>query len=121
MELYNFEKLDVYKKSLDFIDFVYSIIELFPQEEKYNLSSQLRRATTSIALNIAEGAGENKKVFNRYVRISQGSARECLVCFEIALKREYISDEKYLIARKDIGDITKMLVGLSKYLLNSNN
>jgi len=117
MDVYSFEKLDVYKKSLDFLDFVYVIIKSFPDEERFNLSSQLRRAVTSISLNIAEGAGKSNKDFNRYISISQGSARECLVCFEVALRRGYIDEEKYSNSRNFMSEISKMLTGLSKYLL----
>ena len=53
-----FEDLKVYQKALDFVDSVYSISSTFPKEEKYGLASQFTRASTSIALNIAEGAGD---------------------------------------------------------------
>ena len=54
---FHFEELRAYQKSLDYIDSVYEITKKFPKEERYGLTSQFIRATASIALNIAEGAG----------------------------------------------------------------
>lgn len=59
--LFKFEELKVYQKSLDFIDVVYQVTIPFPQEERYGLTSQFRRASTSIALNIAEGSGSTDR------------------------------------------------------------
>ncbi len=67
---FNFEDLEVYNKSLLFIDFVYKINKGFPKEESYGLISQFRRADISIALNIAEGSGGSKKEFSRYLVIA---------------------------------------------------
>jgi len=119
MGYFSFEKLEVYQKSLDFIDFVYTIINKFPSEEKYNLSSQLRRASTSVSLNIGEGSGKTNKDFNRYIGISKGSARECLVCFDIAIRRKYISEEDYWTGRKYIEELIKMMTGLSTFLMKT--
>jgi four helix bundle protein len=55
-QVYKFEKLKVWKASMRYLDLIYEIIEQLPKEEKFNLSSQLRRAATSICLNIAEGS-----------------------------------------------------------------
>jgi four helix bundle protein len=51
-----FEKLEVWQQSLEYVDFVYAIVRLLPSNEEQNLISQLRRAVTSINLNIAEGS-----------------------------------------------------------------
>lgn len=53
---YKFEKLEVWKLAMKFNSLCYNIAEELPDSEKYNLSSQLRRTSTSIALNIAEGS-----------------------------------------------------------------
>ncbi len=77
---FDFESLELYKKSLDFTDFVYDLIIRFPKEERFGLASQLNRAATSISLNIAEGYGESIPLSLRYLRIVRGSIRECLAC-----------------------------------------
>lgn len=53
---YKFEQLDVWKLALDYIDLIYQLAEKLPRSEQYNLKSQIVRAATSIALNIAEGS-----------------------------------------------------------------
>ena len=53
---FKFEGLDVWKLSLDYIDLIYQIANQLPRSEEYNLNSQIRRAATSISLNIAEGS-----------------------------------------------------------------
>jgi four helix bundle protein len=53
---YKFEQLDVWTLALDYIDLVYKIAESLPRSEEYNLKSQITRAATSVALNIAEGS-----------------------------------------------------------------
>ncbi|AIN49945.1 four helix bundle protein [Dokdonia genika] len=71
--VFNFEKLKVYQKSLDFVDFVYEIIQKFPVDERFALSSQYRRAALSISLNIGEGQGSSDAQFNRYLDIALNS------------------------------------------------
>lgn len=53
--LFDFEKLKVYQRALDYVDFFYSTSKKFPKEELFSLTDQFRRAATSICLNIAEG------------------------------------------------------------------
>lgn len=74
--IFNFEKLIVYQKSLDYIDYVYELTNKFPKEEIYGLTSQWRRAANSVALNIGEGEGGTTKEFSNFLRISKRSIRE---------------------------------------------
>ena len=70
------EKLDVWKKSIDFVVALYQATERFPTDEKFGLTSQLRRAV-SIAANIAEGAArKTSKEFGYFLSNSQGSTSE---------------------------------------------
>ena len=93
---FNFEKLDVYKKSGDFVNHIYSITKKFPQEETFALTSQLRRAAVSILLNIAEGSARSKKDFSRFIDIARGSVFECVAILQICLQQDYI-DEKHIV------------------------
>lgn len=77
---FDFEDLQLYQKSLIFIDFAYELTSKFPKDEMFGLTSQFRRAANSIALNIGEGFGESIALGLRYLRISRGSIRECVVC-----------------------------------------
>ena len=114
--VFNFEKLSVYKKSLDFIQSVYKITSFFPENEKFGLTSQFRRAAQSIALNIAEGAGESEQQFIRYLNISRGSIRECIVCSSISKNLDYINAKTDEEIRLMLTEISKMISGLKKTL-----
>ncbi|MGE5808171.1 MAG: four helix bundle protein [Nitrospirota bacterium] len=72
---FDFEKLIVYQKALDYVDVVYTITKTFPKQEMFSLTDQFRRAATSICLNIAEGSGGTKSEFNQYLKIARRSTR----------------------------------------------
>lgn len=111
-ELFNFENLLVYQKVLDYIDFVYSLTEKFPQSELFNLSSQFTRAANSIALNIGEGSGGTKPEFINFIRIAYRSLNECVVCTTISLRRKYITTKQSDESRGMLAEIARMLSGL---------
>ncbi len=94
-----FEDLDVYRRSLDALVEVHKIIRLFPDYEKYDLSSQLRRASYSVPCNIAEGYGRKRfpNDLKRFLSIAEGSANEVVVQLEIALRLGY-ADREILFA-----------------------
>lgn len=112
--VFNFEKLLVYQKSLDFIDDVYDLTAKFPSNEKFNITDQFRRAATSIALNIGEGSGGTDKEFNAFLRISKRSMKECIVCTTVAHRRKYITPEEEILLRNKLVELAKMNSGLSK-------
>ncbi len=116
-----FEDLKVYQKSLDFMDEVYNTCESFPREEIYKLTSQFARAANSIALNIAEGAGDSNPQFNRYLQISLNTIKECVVCVTIAKRRGYIDENTNSKFRKDLTKLSKMITSLKKYLKNTKD
>ena len=67
---YKFEKLEVWQMAVEYIELIYKIAELLPKNEEYNLRSQITRAATSIALNIAEGStGQSDAEQNRFLDI----------------------------------------------------
>ncbi|WP_167612989.1 four helix bundle protein [Maribellus sediminis] len=113
---FDFESLELYKKSLDYTDVVYDLVMLFPKEERFELGSQLNRAATSISLNIAEGYGESIPLAIRYLRIVRGSIRECLACSTIAFRRNYMDEQKYVESRTNLVELSKLAAGYKKYL-----
>ena len=119
--LFKFEDLKVYQKSLDFIDMVYEISSHFPQEERYGLISQFRRASTSIAQNIAEGSGSTDKDFNKYLRTAYNSLKECVVCSTVAYRQNFLGIEAYEKLRIELVEISKIIAGLRKYLNRDNS
>ncbi len=113
---FDFESLELYKKSLDYIDFVYDITNSFPREELFGLSDQFKRAANSIALNIGEGYGESVLLGLRYMRIVRGSIRECVVCSTVGYRINWISDENYQISREKLTELSRLAAGYVKYL-----
>jgi four helix bundle protein len=110
---FEFEKLEVYQKALDFADRVYKITREFPENERYGIISQLRRAAISISANIAEGSGRyHKKDFTQYLRISRSSAYECVPLFEISFRQKYIDAGTHDEIVKSCNEIARMLNGL---------
>ncbi len=94
---YKFEQLDVWKLALDYIDLTYKIAENLPRSEEYNLKSQITRAATSIALNIAEGSqGQSDAEQARFLGMSLRSLIETVACQEIIRRRGYFQDATLL-------------------------
>jgi four helix bundle protein len=113
------ERLDVWKKGIDFVVTLYKATDRFPKEERFGLTSQLRRAAVSIPANIAEGAGRKSfKEFAHFLSNSQGSASEVETELLIASRLSYIEDRHYLALRSSLDEIGRMLTGLCKHLEN---
>ena len=113
---FNFEDLKVYQKSLDFSDLVYKTTLPYPQDERYNLVSQFRRAALSISLNIAEGSGASNRENIRYLGIASRTLKECVVCNTTSLRRNYINLAEHDTLRSELVEIHKMISGLIRYL-----
>jgi len=90
---YKFEKLEVWNLSLELGDLVYEIDKHLPSSEIYNLSSQIKRASTSISLNIAEGStNTTNKEFSNFLRIASRSYLEVYACYIIIKRRKYLKE-----------------------------
>lgn len=117
MKKHNFRNLKIYQRAIDFTVEIYKLSKTFPKEELYGLTSQIRRAVTSISLNIAEGSGNNsEKEFKRFLEIALRSDYEVMTCLEIALRLNYYkrNDFERLITEAD--EIAAMISGFSKSL-----
>ena len=109
------ERLDVWKKAIDFVTTVYRATESFPREERFGLTSQIRRAAVSIPANIAEGAGrDSKKEFAHFLSNAQGSASELETELLIAQKLGYLAERSYATMRAELDGIGRMILGLSQ-------
>jgi len=94
---FKFEKLIIWQKAMDFGELINTMSHKFPKEELYNLSSQIRRAVDSIALNISEGSiGQTNLEFKKFVGYSIRSLAEVVTCLHKAKRREYISEDEFL-------------------------
>ena len=109
---FDFEKLEVYKKAINFANDVYNLTKRFPKEEQFGITSQIRRAAFSISLNIAEGSGRSKKEFKHYILMSRTSAQECVPMLKISLLQGYINNNEMENFYKKCEELSKMLCGL---------
>jgi len=110
---FDFENLEVWNRAVDFSTEVYQASKDFPKEELFGLTAQLRRAATSIALNIAEGAGRHHKPeFIRFLRIARGSLYEVVTALVVCLKLDLISKELYQSLYEESNQIARMINGL---------
>lgn len=93
---FKFEKLEVWKDAREFISLVYQVTANFPPKEQFGLINQIRRATISIALNIAEGSIKGSDLdLKRFLRISQGSVSGVVTGFYIALDQKFVNDKQF--------------------------
>ena len=93
---FKFEKLIIWQKAMEFGESIFQLSEKFPAEETYNLSSQIRRAVDSIALNISEGSiGQSNPEFKKFVGFSIRSLAEVVTCLHKASRRNYISEKEF--------------------------
>jgi len=100
---YKFQKLEVYQLALEYLDRIYQLTKSFPAEEKYNLTSQLQRAATSIVLNIAEGStGQSDPEQHRFLGLALRSYLETIACFDIAERRAYLTVDR-LVEIRSVG------------------
>ncbi len=110
-------KLDVWKKSMEFVRHIYQTTAPFPKAEIYGLTSQMRRAAVSIPSNLAEGAArKGSKEFKMFLNIAQGSISELDTQIELASMLKYIDKNLYDKLIENLNTISKMLFGLSRTL-----
>ncbi len=110
-------KLDVWKKSMEFVRDIYQATEQFPKREIYGFTSQMRRAAISIPSNLAEGAArKGNKEFKLFLNIAQGSISELDTQIELASILKYINGNLFEELMDKLSTISKMLFGLSRSL-----
>ena len=119
---FSFETLEVYQKCRALVSDVYRLQHAFPAEERYALGDQIRRASTSITANLAEGSGRQSiKEKIHFVEISYGSLMEVFCELQIATDLGYISEDQLDQMRPQFTDIAKMLSGLRASLAKRLN
>ena len=107
------EKLDVWKKAVDFVVAVYKATERWPKEERFGLVAQVRRAAVSVPANISEGAARtSNREFAYFLSNAQGYASEVETELIIAHRLGYLSDSEIQELSASHDDIGKMLIGL---------
>src|SRR6056297_1124989 len=113
MRQFGFEKLEVWQLAIELSVEIYEVTRSFPQDERFGLSNQLRRAANSISANLAEGSGRgSNKDFQRFIGISFGSLMEVVSHLHIARKQNFIPDEQFNFLIERSHQIARMLSSL---------
>jgi four helix bundle protein len=122
MYTYSFEKLEVWNESKEFTKSIYTITTTFPDQEKFGLISQIRRASVSICSNIAEGSARNTyKDKAHFTTMAFSSAIEVINQLILSFEMKFISEEVYTKLRLELESITNKLNGLRNYQTNQIN
>jgi len=115
--MFNFEKLEVWQKAIDFADFIYKQTQSFPLEERFGLTNQLRRAAVSISSNIAEGSSRSSRTdFARFAEIAAGSVFEAVSQSFIARRQSFFSEDQFRNIYTNAEQLSRMLSDLRKSL-----
>ncbi|MCU4158037.1 four helix bundle protein [Carboxylicivirga sp. A043] len=122
MHQFSFERLTAWQLSRAFVKKIYQLTAGFPEEEKYGLVSQLRRASISISSNLAEGSSRlsaNDQI--RFYQYSYSSLMEVINQLIISSDMGYISDEQLIELRKDGHELSNVINGLVKAINTNRN
>src|SRR5260370_10923117 len=117
--MFNFEKLDVWQKAVDFADLIYKTTRVFPAEERFGLTNHLRRASVSISSNIAEDSSRSSKNdFARFTEIAAGAVFETVSQAFIARRQACLSEDSFRAIYAAAEEQSRMLSGLRKSVLS---
>ena len=114
---FRFEGLEIFHCAVEFSVEVHDSVKKFPPEERFDLTSQARRAANSIVLNIAEGSGRGtKKDFSHFLDVALGSTFETVACFFIAEKQSYVSKQDLEKIKKEAESLGKKINAFKRTL-----
>jgi len=110
--MYKFEKLKAWQEGMILVEDVYKLTATFPKNEVFGLVDQLRRATSSVPMNIAEGSGCNTdKEFIQFLTIARRSLYEVVTAIKIAERLGYLLEAKIILAKCDkVGSLINGLI-----------
>ena len=122
MKDYKFQSLLVYQLALEYINQIYDVANDLPASERFNIGSQIIRAATSIALNIAEGStGQSDKEQIRFLSLSMRSFLETVACLDLIEHRDYVSADVILPIRRAGRTLFYKLTKFRKVLLDGTS
>ncbi|OON70868.1 four helix bundle protein [Hymenobacter sp. CRA2] len=114
---HRFKELKVWQKAMEAAQLTYEQCAGFPGDERFGLTSQMRRAAVSIPSNIAEGAGRNSRLeFRQFLAIATGSAYELETQFLLAQTIGYVSADSAQAMSQRLDELQRMLYGLHQSL-----
>ena len=113
--VFMFEKLEVYQRAVNFAERITVLTKSFPAQGHYHLVDQLRRASLSISLNIAEGNGRwHVKDRKNFWWIARGSVFECVPLLELCKREKLITEDTWADLKAELEVLSKMLTALIK-------
>ncbi len=119
--MYRFEDLKIWDKAMEIVQMVYELSAWFPQEERYGLTSQIRRSAISVPSNIAEGAGRNiNGEFKNFLGIANGSSNELLTQLVLSHRLNFAKENEVLPIIERVKEVRKMNYSLTKSLIKTN-
>ena len=114
---FNFEKLLIWQNAMDFGKEINGLTSVFPEKEKFNFSSQILRAVDSVALNISEGSiCQSNPEFRRLLSFSIRSLAEVVTCLHKAKRRNYITEEQFVLHYSESFDMMNMMIAFRNKL-----
>ncbi len=115
---FKFENLIIWQKSMEFGEAINILAAKFPKDEMFNLSSQIRRAVDSIALNISEGSiGQTNPEFKKFLGYSIRSLAEVVTCLYKAKNRNYINENEFAQHYEFAFNLMNMIVGFKEKIV----
>jgi len=115
----HFRELIAWQKAMDLVTQIYAVTQGFPSDERYGLTSQMRRCSVSIPSNIAEGQARNSTgEFKQFIGVARGSIAELTTQILIAERLGFLSDGKKTIEMAE--EVGRILTGLSQSLSTKN-
>ena len=111
--MFRFEKLEVWQRAVEFADCVYEMTREFPDDERFGLTSQMRRAAVSISSNIAEGSGRmSDRDFAHFIEIAYGPLMEVVSQARIAAHQSFLQTDMHDHLYQRGEELARMLSGL---------
>jgi four helix bundle protein len=116
MSIQSYRDLEAWQLGMDFVVDVYALTKVLPQEERYGLTSQLRRAAVSIPSNLSEGHQLGGKSYRRSVSLALGSLAEANTQLEIAWRLKYLDEQNFKSITRESSRLRQILHGLRRSL-----
>ncbi len=117
-----YREIHAWQKAMELVTAIYTYTDSYPENEKFGLTNQIRRASVSIPSNIAEGFGRNSiPDFIRFLNIARGSLFELQTQIEISCNLDFLAPDNYLVLENKTEEIAKLINALIKSLKSKVN
>jgi four helix bundle protein len=112
----SFRDLRIWQKAIEFAKEIYVLTRAFPRDERFGLTSQLKRAAVSVSSNIAEGHARQGREFKHFLSVARGSLAEAESQLLLAVELGYLKDDALVQARNLASEIRRMAISLANKL-----